>query len=650
MSNILESFDDVAPVTKPRKLEEIPQWLNHINKEPYCTRTGESANDITLGVPYQEAVAAKTNRGGETYDGAGIYLGNGLAGVDFDDCIKDQTISQRVAAIIRAHPEMIWRVSPSGTGIHGYGYGVKPGSICRKGKAEIYDSKRYFRESGVIAPGSSEQLNDVDFTDIYAAIERGDFVESAAEKSGTSEKTTAPKESVQIQHTGTALTSKYELFMHGTVSGDKPTIISDEFGNSVTYVDRSAADLAFANEAAIKRNGNADAIWSDYLQSAIYRERWGKREEDFRRLTIAKAVESYERFKVAKSANETPTPATAFNAPVDCRSYFRSVGQLKAGGTVMLVDGFLPEGVSMIGALPAHCKTLFSLSLAKALTTGKPFLSRFKVPVKIPVIYLIPESSGGSFRTRCEKFGIPDDPELFLCRTVSEGRTLLMDDPILKEIVALLKPVVILDTAVRFNQSPDENSSSGNKKFVDDSLALIQSGARGVIGLHHATKASNNEPLTLENALRGTGDIGAMADAVYGLKRKNALYDNGNGPLEIEVVCLKPRDFEPPMPFTIAATAKVEDTIISHIDTKGDFNLLDISDILADLNSRFVELVTKEPELSLAEVAEGLGIKKSQVQTIMNKVKFRKPRNGVWCPAVSLVTVGTTAPVKEVAY
>lgn len=365
---------------------------------------------------------------------------------------------------------------------------------------------------------------------------------------------------------------------------------------------------------------------------------------DYARTRLWTRYASFAATKPRRAAIETKASATA--ELINWRSQFSSVGELQPGGIQMIIEGFLPEGISMLGALPGNCKTLFALSLAKALTTGKPFLGKFIVPAKVPVLYLIPESSGGPFRTRCEKFGIPNDPMLFLCRTVSQGGTLLMDDPIVKEAVRILKPLVILDTSIRFNKSTDENSATANKLFVDDAIALVAGGARGILGLHHATKSSRKEGLTLESALRGTGDLAAMADSVYGLKRNDALYDSGRGPLELEVLCLKPRDFEPPQPFTIAATARVEDKIISHIDTKADFVTLDISDLVEDLNSRFVSIVTKEPDLSYLEVADMLGIKVPRVQRIAKKVGFRKDKTTGWCHQ-SLV-MGTAEPAKEV--
>jgi hypothetical protein len=95
---------------------------------------------------------------------------------------------------------------------------------------------------------------------------------------------------------------------------------------------------------------------------------------------------------------------SAVQAPQENSPKFVSVGELEQGEVQMLIDDFLPEGTTFIGGLPGEGKTLFALSIARALTTGKPFLNGFNVPKKIPVIYLIPESGGRAFRKRCETF------------------------------------------------------------------------------------------------------------------------------------------------------------------------------------------------------------------------------------------------------
>ena len=319
------------------------------------------------------------------------------------------------------------------------------------------------------------------------------------------------------------------------------------------------------------------------------------------------------------------------DAAKDWRTHFKKVSELEEGGVQMLIDGFLPEGTIFIGSLPGHGKTLLGLSLAKALTTGKPMFGQFNVPKKYPVLYLIPESSGRAFKSRLQKFEIPDDDSWFLCRTLSEGMTLFLDDPIVHEVVKQLHPVVILDTAIRFSTAADENSASQNQKLVNDMVKLRQMGAPAVVGFHHATKTSAKESMTLENALRGTGDFAAMCDATYAIRRDELLYDNGVGPIEIEVVCVKPRDFDPPLPFRLIAKYKTEDgRIVSTIDSTGDFTVRDFQAEQINLESAFIKEVVSNPGSTLDRLADVLKISRSAVDRLSKKLRYSKIKNGLW--------------------
>jgi hypothetical protein len=326
------------------------------------------------------------------------------------------------------------------------------------------------------------------------------------------------------------------------------------------------------------------------------------------------------------AAPETP--------PADWQDKFLSVGELEEGDVQMLITGFLPEGTTFIGGLPGEGKTLFALSIARALTTGKPFLGTFMVPKIVPVIYLIPESGGRAFRRRCERFEIPHDRTKFLCRTVSEGSTLPLDDLSLLEAVRRLKPVVILDTIIRFGEAQDENQAMQNKTLVDDVIRLRQAGAIAVIGLHHATKAMRKDGMSLETALRGTGDIAASADAVYGLLRDNMLYNNGEGPNEIDVACLKPRDFDPPNPFRIAATTRPvasRELVFgteSVIDNNHDFALISRGAQAQDVAQRIEQLVVETPTLTIKGLIEKTGRTEWEVRKALERLGYHRGKGG----------------------
>lgn len=629
-----ETFDDVI---EPRsgltaRIKSLKQFCTHKNKQPFNPQNGQPANNIAFGVSFDDAREAL--RAGK-YDGIGVYLGNGLCGIDFDHCIVDGIVSQKVADIIRANPQILWLSSGSGTGVHGFFFGSKPGSVCKAGSAEIYDSKRYFRVEGQILNEDPSLISegDVDASAIYEQIARGDFAKFDSKSDSKSEITTEPaavalKQTVQIESSGTALTTKLELLLNGKIiPGSKPFVVEDDCGNSLSFPSQSEADLSLATLLAFETKGDAAELDRKFRESALMREKWNR--ADYRSNTIRRALDAFSKSEaVSVEAAKTQISSDQNVPPADWRSQFRPVGKLQRGGTRMLIEGFLPEGIAMLGALSGTGKTFFALSLCKALVTGKPFLGRFAVPEIVPVLYLVPELSGGSFRARCEKFGIPDDENLFLCRTISEGVTLAMDDPAVISAVRELRPFVVLDTCVRFNKSTDENSASANKIFVDEALALRAVGARGVLGIHHAKKSIRKDGFYLETALRGTGDLGAMAQCVYGLRRDDDLYDDGNGPLMLEVRCLKPPDFTPPLPFTIAATVKKGDEVVSAIDTTGDFILIERGVEAQELSSQFVRVIDEHPSYSLARVAEALGISKRKVQGIADKLKVRKTRAG----------------------
>ncbi len=130
-----------------------------------------------------------------------------------------------------------------------------------------------------------------------------------------------------------------------------------------------------------------------------------------------------------------------------------------------LISEFMPEGVTLLGALSGSGKTWFCLSMAKAIATGQKFLGHFSVPEPANVLYLIPESGERSFRQRMDLMGIPD--ERFLCRTMTAG-PIRLNDPELVRAVKELHPVVFLDTAIRFSEAENENDASQSAEVHGD--------------------------------------------------------------------------------------------------------------------------------------------------------------------------------------
>ncbi len=93
-----------------------------------------------------------------------------------------------------------------------------------------------------------------------------------------------------------------------------------------------------------------------------------------------------------------------------------------------------------------------------------------------------------------------------------------LSEPTLQE--ALPKSVVVLDTAIRFLDG-DENSSAHIRAFADGILALLRGGAEAVLLLHHSPKDSG-DTMTLENAMRGSGDMGAFLACCWGTRLQDS--------------------------------------------------------------------------------------------------------------------------------
>jgi 5S rRNA maturation endonuclease (ribonuclease M5) len=308
----------------------------------------------------------------------------------------------------------------------------------------------------------------------------------------------------------------------------------------------------------------------------------------------------------------------ALNRPPAWRALFKTHDQMEQGDMRFLIKDFLPEGVCLLGALSSSGKTWFALSMAKALTTGRNFLGlgRFEVAEPVNVIYLVPEAGERSFRGRMDKMGIRDR---FYCRTMKDGLPPKLDDPLLLAAVRDLKPAIFLDTAVRFVTVESENSASENANGLAAGIFnLLNAGAQAIVGLHHSPKNSREQEMTLENVLRGTGDIGAMCDAVYGLR----VVDKEK--LEVKVKCVKDRDFEGALPFHIQGRPYIND--------KGDFGVLfEPSAVTKELTEgeKLAAAITANPTVSYRELEQITGIALKRIGKIAEKIGWSKV-GGAW--------------------
>ena len=248
------------------------------------------------------------------------------------------------------------------------------------------------------------------------------------------------------------------------------------------------------------------------------------------------------------------TSAVMFDSPGD----FMNTPELR-----FAIQNFLQiDATTIVGGLSGHGKTWVMLSIAKALL-DKPALLWNHFPVNErtdKVIYLIPESTRSPFKHRLTRLGLMKyiGEERLLVRTLSKGPRIELDDPRL--LAAANGAHVFLDTIGRWSEG-DENSANDNQRgLASDCFGLLGAGARSVVAAHHSPKGFSKEiAMSLENCLRGSGDVGAMVGTAFGIRQIDAAQNI------VHIECVKPRDFEPPAPFQLIGRP--------YIDDEGDFRM-----------------------------------------------------------------------------
>ena len=208
--------------------------------------------------------------------------------------------------------------------------------------------------------------------------------------------------------------------------------------------------------------------------------------------------------------------------PVDWRTHYHTLDEMgNAPPPTFLIDDFLiRDSITALAAPVGQRKSLVALNVAHALCTNAPLFDHFKV-VSQPtrVLYLCPEMGLRSFTYRVRKIGLlPYVGKTLFCRTMSAPGFLELSEFTTEELAGA---VVILDTAVRYLKG-DENSSEDMRVFAENVFRLMRDGAAAVLVLHHSAKGTKeSSELTLENAMRGSGELGAFVSSCWATRLQN---------------------------------------------------------------------------------------------------------------------------------
>jgi hypothetical protein len=426
-----------ARLQVPELLKSLPNWVQWkltanengvIGKVPFVAGTNFSKNAAsTRSSTWKTFEEATCNITLTPTQGVGFVVHGdatkaNIVGFDIDGCRNPNTgditpWAEELINLLDSYTE----VTPSQTGVRVWVVGKAPSAehvfnldpsagYGDKVKIEVYNSGRYFTVTGDSYYEEAVEIEKRELTSAYELCRsftakyptKNKTAESAAPTDNAS--ASAPVEGAKVKQTGTVITDKLELLMRGTIESEKPFVITDGMGNSIDeYPTQSEADMGLCTLLALKHGDQPDLIWNEYVTSSLYREKWGAREADFRRLTIAKAIRTAGRMK-AESAETEPPKSGANELKTETKTEGVVTPLVSVDGDEFMVENIPPrrillrtitkkepvffgQSINQIFAWRGVGKTNVGLGLTMAFATGGSFLN-WEVTERARVLYV----------------------------------------------------------------------------------------------------------------------------------------------------------------------------------------------------------------------------------------------------------------------
>jgi RecA-family ATPase len=282
-----------------------------------------------------------------------------------------------------------------------------------------------------------------------------------------------------------------------------------------------------------------------------------------------------------------------------------------------LIKDVLPINSLIILAAPTyHYKTWILLEFARAIAGKQSLFNKFEVPEKKGVVIVNEEMWEGTIQSRV--LALPhqeaDLPILFY-----NQQTVKIDNE--EHTKALIKAckdvdagIIIFDSFVRIHNL-DENSASDMRKAFEFLTMFTKEGIATLVTHHHrkppvqygASKAKDDI-----NSMRGSSDIAAMADCVWGVKKTD---QEGS----FVLMNFKQRMQEPVKPFKVSIR-KEDDVLLFNYE--GEYGEDDEkSNKIMESMDTILTFVEQNPNCSTSEVVESMTALKIGRDTIKKALK-----------------------------
>lgn len=527
--------NNLKPDKIPDVLKQKTQWVlwrstkkkgqKKPAKVPHSPKTGRPADptDPKNWASFAEAFAELESQP-QHYTGLGFALAedDGLVGIDLDGCRDPETgkLDQWAEDFVEDLSGLYTEVSPSGTGLHLYGFGKLPQGRHKNGRVEMYDSKRYLTVTGQSLNGNTVgEIDQATLDRLHAQYLSDDKAE---------ENTQAAPAPLPVEDNGCkSRLSDDEVIRRASEAKNGEQFIAlynDGAGSEYFNGDPSSADMTLCNHLAFWCGKDIAQMDRIFRRSALMNEKERQKKWDSKRRDSTYGRQTME--KAIRDCKEVFGP--------DAKSAFTKADRKTPAGIsasdLMLkeippmqwaIEGMIPTGLSILAGKPKVGKSWLVLQIATAVAGGEIVLDSQTTQGK--VAYLALEDGHRRLQSRLKKM-LPDRsaPEDLILYTdwnrLNEGghedlETLIKDNPDLT--------LIIIDTWVHVR--PDAAPKNTNAYQIDsnEGKALKNLADQYDIALllvHHFRKAIADDGDVFTQISGSTGITGA-ADSIMALTR-----------------------------------------------------------------------------------------------------------------------------------
>jgi len=291
-----------------------------------------------------------------------------------------------------------------------------------------------------------------------------------------------------------------------------------------------------------------------------------------------------------------------------------------------------------VGGRPDSFKSLFMLFMAIQSQISKKVLGEFEVNQKPKILYYDLENGEKMQYWRIkylisgQDINEQDKKDL---RTNFHIQFNFDKMDIEKEVELAKKyDIIIMDSYRRFLEGAEDKSEIVNE-FYDSFLKKLREMEKTIIIIHHFRKQKLEEmsPEEIMDSLRGSGDIGAQPDIIYGLFKVNeSIGFDGKVRFDVSVIKSKSRDIYPvqSFAFSVLRDDELKQTLLK---------FREYGKILKPKErrqNRIIELLKEKGTLSKKEILDVLrreltsseGAVDKDLQEMIDETKIIQPKHG----------------------